>query len=217
MEDKLLREKMFIETFKKINSDLNISTINITFSGTTLVVVLLIDDLLICSNVGDSRAIIGSFSGTSTWNINAVSHDHKPDLPEEYARIIRSNGRVEPCLDYNGNFVGPKRVWKMEEGIPGLAMSRSLGDVAASDIGVICTPEVLEQRMGRNDKILVMASDGVWEFFDNSKVMQIVGKYWKDGNSKEAADELVKEARNAWELTEEPDIDDITVIVVFFA
>ena len=40
--------------------------------------------------------------------------------------------------------MGPMRVWLKNEEIPGLAMSRSLGDRIAHTVGVTCTPEIQE-------------------------------------------------------------------------
>jgi hypothetical protein len=40
----------------------------------------------------------------------------------------------EPC--------GPARVWLKEEDLPGLAMSRSIGDLVAASVGVTWEPEI---------------------------------------------------------------------------
>jgi len=68
-----------------------------------------------------------------------LSKDHKPNSEEEKARIEKSGGKVEKCIEKGVRF-GPYRVWKNGESYPGLAMSRSIGDLVASKIGVICTP-----------------------------------------------------------------------------
>lgn len=39
-----------------------------------------------------------------------------------------------------GNQSGPYRVWLKNENYPGLAMSRSIGDMIAASVGVICDP-----------------------------------------------------------------------------
>ena len=39
-------------------------------------------------------------------------------------------------LDADGKPVGPARVWLKTQNIPGLAMSRSLGDTVAHTVGV---------------------------------------------------------------------------------
>ena len=58
-------------------------------------------------------------------------------------------------------------MWLREENVPGLAMSRSVGDLVASSVGVIPEPEFFELELNQMDKFLVIASDGVWEFITN--------------------------------------------------
>ena len=66
--------------------------------------------------------------------------------------------------------MGPYRVWLKEEQIPGLAMSRSLGDLMAVRAGVIPDPEIRAHELSTEDKILILASDGVWEFLPSQSV-----------------------------------------------
>jgi len=61
-----------------------------------------------------------------------LNRDHKADEPDEEARILRNGGRVQPYRDIHGNPLGPLRVWHLKEDIPGLAMTRSFGDLAAA-------------------------------------------------------------------------------------
>lgn len=70
-----------------------------------------------------------------------ISKDHKPNNEQEKARIEKNGGRVEKYID-KGMKIGPYRVWKKGETYPGLAMSRSIGDLVASKIGVICIPGI---------------------------------------------------------------------------
>lgn len=65
---------------------------------------------LLVANVGDSRAILVKRNGSA----KALSHDHKPDRPDEKARIEASGGSVK--------IYGCARV----DGI--LAVSRAFGD-----------------------------------------------------------------------------------------
>ena len=53
---------------------------------------------------------------------------------------------------------------------PGLAMSRSIGDKAGREIGVISEPEIFEMLIQEEDKFIIIASDGVWEFLTNAEV-----------------------------------------------
>lgn len=57
--------------------------------------------------------------------------------------------------------------------VPGLAMSRSLGDKAGRDVGVISDPEIFETILNEEDRFLIIASDGVWEFLTNEEVTTI--------------------------------------------
>ena len=144
---------------------------------------------LLCANVGDSRAVLGSLKSKNTalspketlathtsheankvWVAHALSRDHKPDLKDEHDRIVSCNGRVDPFREPNGDPIGPARVWLRHENIPGLAMSRSIGDLVASSVGVSCEPEFYETDLTEDDKFIIIASDGVWEFIHNEDV-----------------------------------------------
>lgn len=48
---------------------------------------------------------------------------------------------MDPFREPDGEPIGPARVWLKDENIPGLAMSRSIGDNVASSVGVIPEPE----------------------------------------------------------------------------
>ncbi len=49
-------------------------------------------------------------------------------------------------------------------------MSRSFGDKVAATVGVICEPEIIEWKLTSEDKFLIVASDGLWEFLDSDEV-----------------------------------------------
>lgn len=72
-------------------------------------------------------------------------------------------------------FYGPKRVWLKNKQVPGLAMTRSIGDMAATSVGVTAKPEVMYfPNLTPNDKILVMGSDGLFDRFSNDEIMQTI-------------------------------------------
>ena len=77
------------------------------------------------------------------------------------------------AVEYDDGVDGPARVWLGHMDVPGLAMSRSLGDVVAHSAGVSSEPEFFEHEFNQNqheDIILVMASDGLWEFMSDQEV-----------------------------------------------
>lgn len=52
--------------------------------------------------------------------------------------------------------------------------------------------------MNRSDKVIVLASDGVWEFMQNDEVARIVYPFFEKRNAEGAAEALVKEAFKRW-------------------
>jgi len=139
-----------------------------------------------------------------------VSIDHKPDHPVEKERILKSGGRVF-SVEYDDGVDGPPRVWLAHMEIPGLAMSRSLGDTVAHTAGVISTPEMFSLTLTPEDRVLVWASDGLWEFMSNQEVLNLISNI---NDPKKAVDVLIEEANARW-MKEEQVIDDTTVIVCF--
>lgn len=104
----------------------------------------------------------------------------------------------------------------MDEDIPGIAMSRSLGDAVAGSVGVVCDPEIIEMQLLAQDKFIIIGSDGIFEFIGNDEAVRIVLPYWKQGNVKGACDALAQEAHNRW-VKEEEVIDDITCVIIFLS
>ena len=142
------------------------------FSGTTAVICIIRGKQLIVLNVGDSRAIIASEVGEERV-ITPLTRDHKPSLEDEKARMLAAGGRVF-SMEYEDGYNGPARVWLADQDIPGLAMSRSLCDTVAHSVGVISEPEVTERTLTDDDRVLVMGSDGLWEFIPSEEVIQLI-------------------------------------------
>lgn len=168
------------------------------------------------ANVGDSRAIIARAGSLPSSEIasDALTNDHKPDDKDEAAVIVANNGRIDSYRDANGNPLGPLRVWLKNEDIPGLAMTRSFGDQVAARVGVNAVPELGELDLNKDDKFIVLASDGIWEFLKNIDVARIIYPFYLKKNAEGAAESLVREAFKRWKK-EEDVIDDITCIVIF--
>jgi serine/threonine protein phosphatase PrpC len=111
-------------------------------------------------------------------------------------------------VDIHGD---PPRVWMEGKDYPGTAFTRSIGDNLAEDVGVTAEPEMLARELTSNDHILVIASDGIFEFLTNQEVIDVcVGCE----SPLQACQKLVKMAYGQW-LVYENRTDDITVIVCF--
>ena len=77
--------------------------------------------------------------------------------------------------DSKGNFHGPLRIWNKKLTYPGLAMTRSIGDAVAHNLGCASHPDVKELKITSADKQIIIASDGVWEKMSNQDVANLVG------------------------------------------
>jgi serine/threonine protein phosphatase PrpC len=167
----------FVTAFK-LTQELIEKTDNIDaeMSGTTCTMAFhdLKAQKLWLSHVGDSRSIIGNAAGGKGV---ALTVDHKPDLPEEKARIERADPPGRVIFDGFFNY----RVFAMSGMYPGLNMSRALGDcVAHKQAGLSAEPDIREVDLadqekplgGSGDRVLILCTDGVWEFIDDDEALK---------------------------------------------
>ena len=173
--------------------------IDISLSGTTLCSALILGNILYLINIGDSRAILGTYnSRINKWKTTQLTVDHKPNHPNENRRIIFYNGRIERHKNEFKDEVGPYRVYgkDSDSNSQGLTMSRSIGDLESKKYGVIYDPEIFKYELKENDKVIVIASDGLWDQLKNEEVMEIIGECLnKDLKAKEASEILVEKVR----------------------
>ena len=208
------------DIYQEIDNELLNQNFNSNFSGTTCIIVFQIGDKLICSNVGDSRAILIYTSKIEdidllSTKIYELSYDQKPDIPKEKKRIYSMGGIVDQMLDNKGKRNGPFRVWDGNNNYPGLAMSRSIGDLKGKKCGLISEPEIIEYNLDQRSKYMVICSDGVWEFLNNEDIMKIGIEYYLKNNIDEYLDKIIKVSEFWWE-EEDTMRDDITAVIVFF-
>ena len=212
-----LSNESITSAFKKVNKEIYGNTkLDSSMSGTTVVSIVLTPNNIQCVNLGDSRAALFKYDNGIYYCKN-LSRDHKPAEADEARRIDLSGGRIKRCYDEDHKrFVGPDRVWMKNKDEPGLAMTRSLGDKIAHNIGVSDEPEFKTFTYDGTEKYIIIASDGLWEYVSGDQCISIVKPFYEEGlDAQEAALALVKEAFRRWKRKEVA-IDDITVVVVFF-
>jgi protein phosphatase 1L len=156
-----------------------------TESGAAAATLYLHKKGFLAANAGDVRIVL-----KDGGHAKALTTDHKPDLPEEMARIEALGGSVI-SLDV-------PRV----EGF--LAMSRALGDTPLKPF-VTPEPRIVEGVLGRKDDLAIIASDGLWDVLTSD---QAVALAHRAGEPEEAARVLRAAA------TERGSADNITVIVL---
>ena len=217
----------FLECQSRLERETRAGRLDASSSGTTATVVVHTVESIFVAHVGDSRCILASRNG---GRVVELTMDHKPNLPGERERIIANGGVViKPPADVN------HRVYVKNQKFPGLAMSRALGDlVGYFSAGISAEPDVRVIRMesglipavkrahteSENSvdmsefDLLLICSDGVWEFITNEECAEIAMNF-PQGREMRAAEALCKESWDRW-IREENGyiVDDITALVV---
>mmetsp|Transcript_59001 Transcript_59001/g.133621 ORF Transcript_59001/g.133621 Transcript_59001/m.133621 type:complete len:279 (+) Transcript_59001:65-901(+) len=173
------------------------------------------------ANCGDSRIVLATRNkegskGPLKGALVAVdlTTDHTPLLPGERQRIEKAGGWVA-----QDDEEAEARVWLDRDMTCGLAMSRSLGDLAFKNKGVIAKPEISEHVIveGR-DEFFLACSDGVFGVMSSQEAVDVVAQHKArrggDLNALLAAQEIIVEAARRWKDEEGDYRDDITAIVV---
>ena len=62
----------------------------------------------------------------------------------------------------------------------------------------IFSTEINIYDMSEDDRFMVIASDGVWEFMSNEYVASIVTPFFQQGHAEQAANSIVREAALQW-------------------
>ena len=107
--------------------------------------------------------------------VKPMSYDHKPDLPDEKARIEKAG------LEVFAEEVGEDEViHKIKRGPSDMiAVSRAFGDfdykgnadLPPDEQAIVCTPEIITHvRNPSEDLYLVLACDGIWDVMTNEEV-----------------------------------------------
>ncbi len=238
-----LSESLVRQLFEHTSRVIDSSAFDLSKSGSTAVVVIVSPERVVGGWIGDSRAIVGITEplvldekadiplNQALLMINRVvvplTRDHKPDplrCPSEANRVTRAGGRIDRlATDARGRPTGPFRLFLKDRWTPGLAVSRSFGDHIAQEAGLVSLPEIqtlplmsrnpLQTKSTGMNQIIVMGSDGLWEWVSSQEAMDIA---WGANSAKEAAEALAELAQKNWALNLHGRVcDDITVAVVF--
>ncbi len=156
-----------------------------TGSGAASATFYIYGDSFLAANAGDARIVTGEGTGAIDLTV-----DHKPDSPDERARIEALGGTV---LEYDVARV---------QGV--LAMSRSLGDAGLKPF-VTAEPRIAQGFLGRGNDVAVIACDGLWDVMTSEEAVRMARHA---GGADDAARALEREA------LERGSSDNITVVVL---
>ena len=196
---------------KYSNENDNINIIN--NSGTTASIIILFRNKVLSINLGHSKSIL-IYEDDKIIQLNKC---HIPELEEEKKRIEENGGEVKR---EGWSEEGPKRICYKEtetKKYSGLAVSRSFGDFSSEQLGVISVPEIKEYDIDFKEiKIMIIATDGIWEFLNNEKVRDIILPYYEENNIIGGINKLINVGSKTWSVKNPYYIDDLTAILLFF-
>lgn len=184
-------QNMDAEFFKQPNNN----------CGSTAVVTVLIKNIIVTANSGDSRTVL-SRSGFA----KACSFDHKPKNLGELLRI-----------HYSGGYVANNRV----NGI--LALSRAMGDFSfklrtrspPEMFQVSVCPDVIIHELLPHDEFFIMACDGIWDCLKPQEVVRLVRHYVSLGKHlDEIATIILDKCIDMANTTTGIGFDNMTIIIV---
>eukprot|EP00531_Pseudo-nitzschia_arenysensis_P009678 CAMPEP_0116147886 /NCGR_PEP_ID=MMETSP0329-20121206/18021_1 /TAXON_ID=697910 /ORGANISM="Pseudo-nitzschia arenysensis, Strain B593" /LENGTH=706 /DNA_ID=CAMNT_0003643899 /DNA_START=98 /DNA_END=2218 /DNA_ORIENTATION=+ len=159
----------------------------------------------------------------STVIVTALSEDHKPNLPDEMARVQKAGLEVESISvkEEDGTETLIYKVKKSDK--DQLAVSRAFGDfdykanttLSEVEQAIIPLAEVKIHTRNDDDLYLVLACDGIWDVMNNEQAIEVVQqqveiktKYSPDSLLPDVADGLLQEC------LEKESRDNLSAIVV---
>ena len=207
-------EEASVDAIRDAENGVLKSGIDCSLSGSTVSVALVNEHRLFLTWVGDSLCFLLSRDQQGALGARLLNQPHNFEAERERTRVEAAGGRILRFEDPDDNFLGPYRVFLPDQPLPGLSMSRSVGDVVAKRAGVICEPEVAVTTLSEEDQYLVLCSDGVTEFMTKDEIASTV--HSSIASLSEACEQIVREARRRWVEAENNSSDDITIVVVRF-
>lgn len=199
------------------------SQFDASMSGTTACFALIVPpSRVLLANVGDSRCVLARRTASGGGGVQAIplTVDAKPSLPEESRRIIASGGVVRQLRYGSGNLQGAYRVFRRgDDVLPGLAMSRSFGDIYAHAVGVTWEPMLSTHTLSSRDLFLIFGTDGLWDIMTDSDAVDFVNRYrCRRDPEVSCVEALTLEAQERWKAAhDEALVDDISVAILHAA
>lgn len=165
------------------------------------------------AHAGDSLVVIGDLEDGS---VVFKAEGHKAHSPSEEKRLKAAGAQIVSKQYDDGDIVS--RIFIPRTGVPGLAMSRSLGDGCLKKYGVTAEPDVHEVtglwRSCQKPAIL-LASDGLWDTFTAEETVRALAARAHAGlDPIRGVEALVKRAQRRWIEAEGDYCDDVTVLLM---
>jgi len=152
--------------------------------GTTIVVVVVTPEWVVCANAGDSRAVFSKSGGKAV----PLSYDHKPDDEAEEKRIREAGGyvaggRVEGDLAVSRG-LGDFRFKDVNTVLKGNSTDSAENMLSVEDQKVSPIPDIVVQNRNKNlDEFIIVACDGIWDVQSNYEGVKTVADIFAEGET----------------------------------
>ena len=170
----------------------------------------------------------------------ALSHDHIPLRKDERDRVKKAGAQVVTIVQaagqqnideeenerkWNGCTAqmnqkegeneriyteDPPRIFAPGKMYPGYQFTRSFGDSAGKDLGIIAEPEISTSEFHSNIGLIVLATDGVYEYLTDQDVIDICALF---PNPQDGCEAVIELAYKNW-LDKDVRTDDITITCI---
>ncbi|XP_020808838.1 pyruvate dehydrogenase [acetyl-transferring]-phosphatase 1, mitochondrial [Drosophila serrata] len=173
-------------------SHTDVRTMSVALSGAVACLVHLEGLQLHVASTGDCGAVLGVLDPqTQQWQPKKLNTEHNADNMTEVRRILAEhpkderetvirNGRLLSQLAPLRAFGDFRYKWSvdiMHEKVVPMFGEHTMAPNYYTPPYLTARPDVQQHELGPNDKFLVIASDGLWDFLSPSEVVSLVGEH----------------------------------------
>ncbi|CAJ1452211.1 unnamed protein product [Effrenium voratum] len=199
-------KEAFLAAQQELLNFARVEGFSVEASGAAGSVLVFEGPLVHVAHIGDAGCLVASWNRHDS-RVLYGTEDHKPNSPGERERLEAAGSEVRQ-VD-----VDSFRIYIKGTNFPGLTMSRAFGDTACA--GVIQEPHYHQMFVQPTDEVYaIIASDGIWEFLDYAKVVDLSAKKLRLKGPREAVGHLVDASRKRWAAYCGDYCDDITAMLV---
>lgn len=183
------------------------------YASSTGVAALLWRDMLTIAHIGDSKACIAKVTAHNKLAVEWLTVDHKPNMPHELRRIQEHGGSLVWLHGNKAYIRGGDFLVRQARGEhpKQLNYSRAFGGKDLKKYGLIADPDINHFEIQPDDKLVLIASDGLWDVLDPIQACEIAMQARRQNRS--AAAELTQRAIR--DMPSRNVADNVTVIAIF--
>ncbi|XP_033172502.1 pyruvate dehydrogenase [acetyl-transferring]-phosphatase 1, mitochondrial [Drosophila mauritiana] len=170
----------------------DVRTMNVALSGAVACLVHIEGLQMHVASTGDCGAVLGVLDPeTQQWQPKKLNIEHNADNMSEVRRILAEHPKEEhETVIRNGRLLSqlaPLRAfgdfrykWSqeiMQQKVLPMFGVQAMAPNYYTPPYLTARPDVQQHELGPNDKFLVIASDGLWDFLSPSEVVSLVGEH----------------------------------------